>query len=69
MEGWGVRPWNWEFSAGVQQELMPRLSASFGYFRRINGNFFVTDNLAVEPADYEEWSFVAPTDAMLLKAM
>ena len=31
MNGWGVRPWNWEFSAGIQQEILPRLSASFGY--------------------------------------
>ena len=44
MNGWGVRPYNWEFSAGIQQEIAPRLSASFGYFSRVYGNFMVTDN-------------------------
>jgi hypothetical protein len=23
LNGWGVRPWNWEFSGGVQQEIIP----------------------------------------------
>src|SRR5262249_7792537 len=32
--GWGHRPWNQEFSVSIQQELMPRVSADFGYFRR-----------------------------------
>jgi hypothetical protein len=65
MEGWGVRPWNWEFSGGVQQEIAPRVSASFGYFRRINGNFFVTDNEALSRTDFTEYSVIVPTDARL----
>src|SRR5688500_12108268 len=65
MEGWGVRPWNWEFSAGIQRELMPRLSASFGYFRRINGNFFVTDNEALGRGDFTEYSVAIPNDSRL----
>jgi hypothetical protein len=66
MEGWGVRPWNWEFSTGVQHELLPRMSVAFGYFRRVNGNFYVQDNEALGPDDFTEFSVTRPsTDARL----
>ena len=62
MRGWGVRPNNWEFSLGVQQEIVSRVSTSVGYYRRWYGNFHVTDNLAVEPADYDPYSVAIPVD-------
>lgn len=46
LTGWGKRPYDWNFGWQVQQELLPRLSVEVGYFRRIFGNFAVTDNLA-----------------------
>jgi hypothetical protein len=61
LNGWGVRPYNWEFSASVQQEVMPRLSVSFGYFRRINGNFQITDNEALTAADFTRFNVTLPT--------
>ena len=39
---------------------MPRLSASFGYFRRVGGNFHVTDNELAGPGDYTPYSVVVP---------
>ena len=42
--GWGRRFYNWEFTLGVQQQLLRSVSVEVGYFRRAFGNFFVTDN-------------------------
>jgi hypothetical protein len=56
MNGWGVRPSNWEFSAGIQHEIIPRVSLSAAYFRRVNGNFWVTDNEALARTDFTQYS-------------
>jgi len=63
--GFAKRPYNWEFSTGVQHELITRMSVSASYFRRIYGNFDVTDNLSVGPADYDGYCVTAPADARL----
>jgi hypothetical protein len=65
MNGWGSRPYNWEFSGGVQQEIAPRISASFGYFSRVFGNFFVVDNENLAKTDFTPYSVTVPTDARL----
>src|SRR5256886_1873143 len=69
LNGWGVRPSNWEFSVGAQHELLPRVSASVGYFRRIGGNFSVVDNEALGRGDFTEYGVVYPsTDTRLPNA-
>ncbi len=65
MRGWGRREYNWEFSAGVQQELLPRVAADVTYFRRRHGNFNVVDNLVVDVADFDKFSITAPVDPRL----
>jgi hypothetical protein len=59
--GWGNRGWNQTFSAGIQQQIAPRMSVDFSYYRRWAGNFGVTDNLAVTAADYTRYSVTAPS--------
>ena len=65
LNGWGSRPYQWEFSASVQHELQPRLSMDVGYFRRWFGNFGITDNLNIGPGDYGVFSVTAPVDGRL----
>ena len=65
LEGWGKRPYNWEVSAGIQHEIVPRVGLDVAYFRRWFGNFTVTDNQAISPADFDEFSVTAPADPAL----
>jgi len=63
LTGWSKRPYDWNFGWQVQQELLPRLSVEVGYFRRIFGNFAVTDNLA--QSIFGTAQLAAPSDSRL----
>jgi hypothetical protein len=63
--GWGVRPYDWQFGASVQHELIPRVSVEAAYNRRWWGNFFVTDNTLTTAADYQAYSLPIPQNPNL----
>ena len=65
LRGWGVRGYNWEFSASVQREVLPQVSVDLGYFRRWFGNLRTTDDRALSPADFDTFSIPAPSDPRL----
>jgi len=65
LHGWGVRPYNWRFGGSVQHELYPGVSLEVGYNRRTWGNFQVTYNTLVGPADYDTWTVPVPSNPNL----
>jgi hypothetical protein len=65
VRGFNVRPYNWQTSFQVQHELRPGLAVNVGYFRTWYGNFTVTDNLAIAPADFSPYCITSPSHAHL----
>jgi hypothetical protein len=65
LRGWGKRNHSWQFAAGVQREILPRVSMDISYWRTWFGNFIVTQNRAYGPADFDVFSITAPVDPRL----
>jgi hypothetical protein len=65
LNGWGVRPSDWNLVASVQQQIGRRSSLDVTYIRRWHDGFFAVDNLELQPADLTPFSIVAPQDPRL----
>jgi hypothetical protein len=65
LTGWNKRDSNWQFSAGVQREILPRVSLDVSYFRTWFLNLIVTDDRAISPSDFDTFSITAPSDRSL----
>ena len=65
IHGFDKRRNNWEVSATISHELVPRVSTELSYFRRAQGHFTTTDNLDVAPSDFSPYCVTAPTDSRL----
>jgi hypothetical protein len=71
LQGWGVRPNDYQWGLAVQQQVLQRVSVEVAYNRRwwhwreAGGQGTVTDNLLSGPSDYEHWTINAPIDPRL----
>jgi hypothetical protein len=64
-EGWGNRANNWSMGFAVQQEIVPRVSATFSFNRTSWGNWYVVDNRSTNLQDYTPFTITAPLDQRL----
>jgi len=60
-----ARGYNWEYSAQLQRELMPRTSVTVGFYHRDFYNLQVVDNTNLTAADWTALSIATPTDTRL----
>jgi hypothetical protein len=65
LDGWGVRPSDWNLALTLQQQVGARSSVDVVYTRRSFDGFSVVDNLAVQPSDLTPFSIEAPHDPRL----
>jgi hypothetical protein len=65
VNGWSVRPGDWQYGVSVQQQVLPRVSIEVGYNRRWLTNFTSTDNLSQAVGDFGTFSVTAPVDSRL----
>jgi hypothetical protein len=64
--GWGSRPYNWEYTVNVQQELRPGWALNVGYYRRWYDNLSWTNNTLVSPSNFTPFTFVSPLDGSVI---
>jgi hypothetical protein len=65
LKGWGVRPYNWQASLGVQHELRPGFGIDVSYFRTSFGGLTVTQNTALTRADFDTYCITGPSSSRL----
>jgi hypothetical protein len=65
LRGWNKRVGNWQFAAGVQHEILPRVSMDVSYWRTWFDNMAVIESRALNATDYDEFSITAPRDPRL----
>ncbi len=63
--GWNSREYSWDVSAGITQQLAPRVSVEVDYIRRSWGNLTATVNRAWTPADFDSFLYTVPQDSKL----
>ena len=64
-KGYANRPYNWEISTGIEQQLIPSVSVTASYYRRWYGNLLAKANMAVSASDYQSYCITTPVDSRL----
>ena len=64
-DGWNAREYSWDLTAGVTQQVAPRVSIELDYIRRSWGNLPATINRAWTPADFDPFVYNVPKDPKL----
>jgi hypothetical protein len=65
VDGWNTREYSWDLTAGITQEVAPRVSLQVDYIRRSWGNLPAVVNDALTPADFDTFVFNVPQDSRL----
>jgi hypothetical protein len=63
--GWNTREHSWDLSAGISQQLAPRVSVDVAYNRRSWGNIATTINRALKPTDFNPFTYTVPQNSKL----
>ena len=60
-----ARGYNWEYTAQLQRELMPRTSVTVGFYHRDFYNLQIVDNQNLSSGDWTSFPIATPTDPRL----
>jgi hypothetical protein len=63
--GWNTREHSWDLSAGISQQLAPRVSVEVTYNRRSWANIATTINRALKPTDFNSFVYNVPQNPKL----
>jgi hypothetical protein len=65
VDGWNTREYSWDLTAGITQEVLPRVSLQLDYVRRSWGNLPAIVNDALTAADFDTFVYNVPQDNRL----